>query len=221
VPTKKPKDPIFGNLLHDLQHGDQTHPSRGSSLPPLPRRPAAMPTGPKMFRVSKKGSWPLNGPGLPPAGFISRQHTGSEWVIYWASMRAFDPDRDPRKPPFRGGMHWGYQIQALDVIPGQHSKALSTNIDFFYQFSYPALAMRVQTYRYHLAEGSFKQAYDIAQAQRLLGSFDLIDIYEQDFLGDATGQAAIKLVKQVVGLIPTENPLYSSSTRMVRNPLGF
>jgi hypothetical protein len=191
---------------------------RRSALPPLPRRPTAIPLGPRAYRVTHKHSFRLSGPGLAPAGFVTQQHTASEWVWYWASMTILDPLRDPRQPPFFGGLNWDYQKQTLDQIAGQHSKALSTNIDFFYRLSWPGLAVRIQTYRYHLATTSIKQAYDQAQELRELGSFDEIDVYEQEFLGDETGQAAIIRLKQVLGLINTADPLMAGTTRLTRNP---
>lgn len=191
---------------------------RRSALPPLPRRPTAIPLGPRAYRVTHKNSYRLSGPGLAPPGFITQQQTASEWVWYWASMKVLDPEKDPRQGPYYGGDLWDYQRQTLDQIKGQHSKALSTNIDFFYRLAYPGLAVRIQTYRYHLATTSYKQAYDEAQQIRELGAFDEVDVYEQEFLSDETGQAAILRLKTVLGLINVSDPLTAGTTRITRNP---
>lgn len=188
--------------------------------PPMPRRPTTTPTGPRLYRVTRKNTVTLGGPGIAPPGFVTQQQTASEWVWYWASMKVLDPLRDPRKPPFYGGQNWSYQKQVLPQTSHTYAKSLSTNIDFLYTLAYPALAVRIQTYRYHLATTSFKQAYDTAQLLRELGAFNVVDVYEQDFLSDATGAAAIIMVKQTLGLIATQNPLTGRTIQLTRNPIA-
>jgi hypothetical protein len=131
-------------------------------------------------------------------------------------MKVLDPSRNPRRPPFSGGLLWGYQtfVQGLS----QHTFR-QTNLDFIYYLSDPPLAVRIQTYRYHTAAPIWKQAYDRVQAIGLLGRFDAIDVYEQDFLGDITGQTAIRLLKRTLSLIKSENPILAGTVRLVRNPL--
>lgn len=191
---------------------------RTITRPPKFRRPPTLPRGPKLYQEGKWSSIDVQGPVQPPPGFVTQQTTASEWVWYWASMKVLDPARDPRVPPFYGGSSWAYQSQQLPQIAHIYAKALSTNVDFLYQLSYPPLAVRLQSFRYHLATTSLKQQYDLAQLKRELGVFDVVDIYEQDFLEDTTGQAAIVLLKQTLGLIPTGNPLDSSTIRVIRNP---
>lgn len=177
---------------------------RPATRPPKIRRPPVFPSGPRLYRQTKANVH-LGGPGSPPPGFLTAQQTLSEWFIYWASKRVLDPEEDPRQPPFWGGKEWSYQSQQLGQM-GAHAKALSTNIDFLYTLSWPPLAVRLQSFRYHVAATSFKQAYDDAQLIRELGAFDVIDIYEENFITDETGQAAIIQVKDFLGLIRHQDP---------------
>lgn len=184
-----------------------------SPRPPRPRRPPALPTGPRLFRPHRNMPR-LGGPGLPPSGFVTRQHTASEWQWYWASMRVLDPTRDPREPPYTGGLNWHYQTFAST----QFGASGASNIDFFYTLSEPPLAVRIQTYRYHTAADSIKQAYDAAQARVLMGRFDLVDVFE-GFVGDVSGQTAVLLVKQVLGLVRAQNPITAGMVQPVRNAI--
>lgn len=191
---------------------------RPATRPPKMRRPPIFPSGPRLYRQTKSNVH-LGGPGSPPAGFLTAQQTLSEWYVYWGSMKVLDTERDPREPPFWGGKDWSYQSQQLGQM-GSHVKALSTNIDFLYTLSWPPLAVRVQTFRFHTAATSFKQAYDDAQLVRELGAFDVVDIYESDFLQDATGQAVIVLIKDFLGLIRHQDPRTAGTVYPVRSPIA-
>lgn len=189
--------------------------------PPKQRRPPIVPVGQKLYRVTRANKIPLGGPGQPPPGFVTAQQSASEWFIYWASMKVLDPETDPRQGPFYGGQLWSYQNQKLDQYLDAHSKALSTNIDFMYFLGYPPIAARLQSFRYHLATTSLKQAYDRNQLNRELGAFYEIEIYEQDFIEDTTGQAAIIIVKSILNLTTHENPLTVGDTVVSRNPFSM
>jgi len=184
------------------------------------RRPVVVPIGPRLYRTTRAQELSLSGPGPAPAGFVTAQQTATEWVWYWASMKVLDPERDPRKPPFWGGQNWAYQSQQLAQIPGVHTKAMSTNIDFLYMLSFPYIAVRIQTYRYHTGATSIKQAYDRAQQVREVGQFNEVDVYEQDFLSDSSGATAIILLKETLGLIRRINPDTVGNTVQVHNPFA-
>ncbi len=188
-------------------------------LSPLPRRPTSLPTGPRIYRETKRNTIYIGGPGLPPPGFKFARNSASEWPWYWASMRVLDPDRNPRLPPFYGGESWKYQTQELPLFAGDFGRARSTNVDFLYLLSFPPLAIRIQTYRFHQDVPSLKQEYDNRQLLALLGYFDTIDVYEGDFLADRTGGAAIQMVRRVLGLEQTTSPLRAGTTYLVRNPI--
>jgi hypothetical protein len=132
-------------------------------------------------------------------------------------MRVLDPDRDPRIGPYFGGELWDYQSAEL----GGFTRALgSAVVDFVYKLSHPPLMVRIQTYRWHLAAPAGKQALDNAQLAALARNFDVVDVYSEDYIGDPTGEAAIVLLKETLGLIRRQNPITAGSTLLVRNPLG-
>jgi hypothetical protein len=191
----------------------RTNPNRSSNRPPRIRHAPVTSRGP---RYLQKKTIHTGGPGQPPPDFVTNTTSASEWVIYWASKRAFDPDQDPRQPPFFGGRDWYYQSQVLSRIRDSHAKSVSTNVDFIYQFSYPYVAVRLQSYRFHEDVDAFKQAYDRIQLARLSGVYEVVDIYEEDFIGDPTGEAAILVVKAAVGLVRHQNPLSSFQTLLIR-----
>lgn len=210
-------------------HAPPLPPLQDISRPPRPkggkderkivsRHAPILPVGPRLYRSTRINAISATGPGLPPDGFVTRNQTASEWIWYWASKRVLDPEQDPRKGPFWGGQAWAYQSQQLSLIPGVHTKALSTNIDFLYMLSWPYIAVRIQTFRYHTGATSLKQAYDRAQAIREYGPFNEVDVYEQDFLGDASGATAIILLKETLGLIRRLNPDTTGTTHQVANP---
>lgn len=183
--------------------------------PSLRRSQVVIPTGPRLYQRIRK---PLHtgGPGIPPPDFVTNTTSASEWMWYWASKRVLDPDVDPRHPPFNGGRLWSYQAQELARYEGARGKALSTNVDFLYRVSYPELVVRIMTYRYHEATNAIQQAYDHEQQRRLLGSFDEVEVFEADFVGDPTGEAAIVLLKETLGLIRRRDPLTSHQVLLVR-----
>lgn len=177
--------------------------------PPKLRTPTRLPTGPRLYRGAERRQ---GGPGLPPAGFVGAKNSASEWPIYWALARVFGVPADPRAgPPFPGGPpFWTYQ----EYVQGPTYSG-DTNIDFFV-YRPPrgrAVAIRVQTERYHVFQSAEKQAYDRIQKAQLEGRFDVVDLYEQDFLNDASGQAAVVLVKQAIGAIQRIDPILAGTGR--------
>lgn len=179
------------------------------------RHGAIFPRGPEVFAPLRKTKH-FGGPGDPPVGFVTNTTSASEWILYWASMRILDPDRDPRTPPFYGGRLWSYQAQELSRIPGAYAKSISTNIDFLFFLGYPGIAVRLQSYRFHEATDAMKQAYDRTQVTRIAGEFEVRDLFEEDFVGDTTGSAAIVLIKETLGLLSRRNPLYAGNVVLIR-----
>jgi hypothetical protein len=113
--------------------------------------------------------------------------------------------RDVRQPPYIGwpGV-WSYQVpyEGGRVTGGQV-------IDFIvepYGTTREGIALRVVTERYHLYTPATKQALDRIQQFRLSRVYRVVDIFDQTFAGDESGQAAIIAVKQALtGVSP--NPL--------------
>lgn len=191
------------------------NPERPRRRPPRLRHPPVTSRGP---RALQQKTVHTGGPGQPPSGFISATNSIDEWVWYWASKRALDPLQDPRTPPFYGGLLWDYQSPEL----GGFTRALgSAVVDFLYKLAQPFIAVRIQTYRFHLATTSQKQAYDAIQDAKLSAKFQVVDVYSQDYIGDQTGQTAVIMVKETLGLIRRQNPLSAGSTLLIRPGRNF
>lgn len=164
--------------------------------PPRLRRPSRLPTGPRLYRLSTDPTR-IVGPGEAPTGFVGATTSKSEWIIYWALAKVLGDPPDPRRPPYFGGRDWGYQIAALGAFTRQLGSAV---IDFVVFRPEEQIGIRIQTSRFHDAAGPTQQGYDALQVVALGRRYRVIDIFEQDFIDDPTGQAAVVVVKEALGL---------------------
>lgn len=138
------------------------------------------------------------GPGEAPLDFLGATTSKDEWRLYWAAAKVFGDPVDPRKPPFFGGRDWGYQL-ATGAFTRQRGSSV---IDFVFYFFRQRLAVRVVTARYHEQAGSVQQGYDAIQVTQLESQgFTVMDVFSQDFIKDDNGQAAIVVLKEVLGMI--------------------
>lgn len=193
---------------------------RGQQRPPRLRRPPAIPTGPRLYGVTREPER-LGGPGSPPAGFVGATTSASEWVVYWALAKALGTPADPRQPPFLGGEGWTYQAPyngGNDVLGG-------SIIDFVVYagasrndplLPFEDVGIRVQTERFHVFASAGTQAADLDLKVGLSHVLRVADVYEQDFIGDRSGQAAIILVKRAMAGIEAINPITGGTARRVR-----
>ena len=187
---------------------------RSQTRPPRLRSIPVMPKGPKIYQ-QKEGYGQFYGPGEPPAGFLTYTNSRSEWIIYWALAKALGVPKDPRQPPYEGwpGV-WFYQS------PFEGGRVPGGQVVDFVVFA-PAtgggdIAIRITTERYHIMTDAAKQATDRILLIRLAGRFRVVDIYEQDFVGDPSGQAAVIEVKRALFGGQTSNPLRSGQARRIR-----
>lgn len=175
------------------------------------RRAPVTGTGPRDLGLQKK---PIRtgGPGEPPPMFVSATTSRSEWVAYWALAKAFNDPRDPRQPPFFGGRDWGYQI----ALQGGRREPGGSVVDFIVYLPGETIGIRLQTERFHIAAGPEKQAYDEAQFTNLSRFLTVRDLYEQDILGDPSGEAAVRAVIDLIGGRGRMSPIRSGTYRRVR-----
>jgi len=170
-----------------------------------PREPRGIaPTGSRVLGLGKDVKNVGGGPGDAPAGFVGGTTSLSEWYIYWALLQVRGPEGDEGA--------WAYQESFLG---GRHIIGGAV-VDFIlYEDDY-YIGLRIQTYYFHLAspEGSVKQANDLEQKIRLQDGNDLIiiDIYEQNFIHDDSGQAAIEQVLKAMQLVEEYNPRLTGDT---------
>ena len=120
--------------------------------PPKLRSEPVRPLGPRRYRL---GTEPASVPDFfePPAGFpgpnISKAHVSrTEWAAYHALSKVMGTPRDPRKPPFTGGVDWDYQTP--DPIAGGRQIAGGAVIDFVIRRGEPPFAIRIQTNHWHV-----------------------------------------------------------------------
>lgn len=137
----------------------------------------------------------VGGPGDPPVGFIGGTNSLSEWYFYWAMEKILGPE----------GINWVYQ----DPWMGGRQQQGGAVVDFVIRSRLGRrIGIRIQTYRFHFNTDAFQQARDEEQLRALHGpDFIVIDIFEQQFIDDDTGQAAISLVLEAWNERQRPNPL--------------
>lgn len=175
------------------------------------RRDPVTSTGPRVLQLQKDPTRQI-GPGDPPPGFISATTSKSEWWAYWGLAKYFQDPRDPRVPPFFGGALWGYQI----ALQGGRREPGGAVVDFLVWLPGETIGIRLQTTRFHIMTGPEKQAYDEAQFSNLSRFLTVKDIYEEQFIGDASGEAICRIIADTVGGRARWSPIRSGTARSVR-----
>lgn len=171
---------------------------RPAKLPALRNLPVIHGLGPEVLGLRHPVARIGDGPGDPPPGFVGATTSKSEWLIYWAMARIFNDPPDPRRPPFFGGRDWGYQLATGEYVRQRGSSV----IDFVFYANTMRIAIRIQTQRFHDAAGALKQGYDRIQVAVLESQgWRVQDLYEDDFIRDESGQAAVIVTKEALGLI--------------------
>jgi hypothetical protein len=182
--------------------------------PPSPTRPVVYATGPRAFNRTKRQK--VAGFGPPPPGFVTATTSASEWKWYAASWEAMKTKGDKRKGPFIGDPAGSWRFQKM--WDGGRRMPGGSVIDFVYFLANgQTLAVRLQSWRFHLAAGSDVEAYDESQLRRLSEYHRVHDTYEQNWLGDPTDQAVVIACKNALAGIKEQNPLTSGTGRMVRS----
>lgn len=214
---QKPKPIEAPELEEFLKESDsgRSNTRRSQVRPPRARTFPVLPTGPELY-YQKKGEGLFGGPGEPPAGFLTFTNSRSEWFVYWALAKITGYPKDPRKPPFMGypGL-WTYQR------PFEEGRqALGGQVVDFVVFG-PAtgrgdIALRIQTERYHIYTDAAKQASDRALAVRLGAGFEVVDLFEQDWISDPSGQAVVIATKRAIYGGGTAHPMRSGQVRRIR-----
>lgn len=153
--------------------------SRRARIPKVDRQ-TLRPQPPKPFasiRIERK----TGGPGATPAWIITPTTSRSEWFIFWALLKLLGQ-------PGEGS--WGYQISS------NNSQSI---IDFVIWDRKPRIAIRVQSERFHIATHQDKHTYDRLQKEMLERSgYKVIDVYEEHFIRDESGFAAIMVTKDAL-----------------------
>ncbi len=185
-------------------------------LPSLPtgKRPVAFPKGPRLYGGGRDPNR-VTGFGEAPPGFVSGTTSKSEWVIYAAIAVVLGEPENYRNPPFIGSPpRWTYQKPFL----GTYTRSIgSAVIDFVVKQPTEFVAIRLQSDRFHVNAPSDQQAHDALQAVELSKYNRVADLYEQNFLGDPTGQAAVIAIKRALAGTLEQNPITSGTAVRARS----
>lgn len=183
--------------------------------PPTLRTPTVLPEGPRLYKEARDKGY--RGPvSAPPAGFVGATTSVTEWMIYWAIAKVLGEPADPRQPPFIGYPPlWYYQSEQF----GGRRMAGGAVVDFVVSGGRGGrgrdIGFRLQTERFHLYASAEVHFKDQAQLWQLSASMQVIDIYDQDFLNDPSGQAAIVAVKDALAGRTEPNPISDGTTQRV------
>lgn len=162
---------------------------------PTPRFGNRTSQGPRILGLGRPVPQ-LTGPGDPPEGFVGGTTSLSEWYLYWAFSVILGPE----------GLDWSYQSGML----GSRNTPGGAVVDYVVYQGSVSLLVRLQTYRFHLSAPADQQVHDIEQFIALSSPDTIvIDVYEDQFLFDETGQAAIKLVVDIINRRIVQNPMAS------------
>mgnify|MGYP006191123845 CR=1 FL=1 len=118
--------------------------------------------------------------------FATRGTTSiTEGMVYWALMKLLGPE----------GIEWVYQESRMG---GRHQLGGAV-VDFIVYVGVMSIGVRVQTYRFHMNADPRQKMHDASQLIALSDHRTVIvDIFEQDFVHDMTGQAIIKIMLEVI-----------------------
>jgi hypothetical protein len=120
----------------------------------------------------------------------------TEGMVYWALEKLLGPEGDS----------WVYQESRMG---GRHLLGGAV-IDFIVYVGNLSIGIRVQTYRFHMNADPRQKAHDQSQLWALSDPRTIIiDIFEQDFIDDMTGQAVIRVVHEAITGQQRINPLAS------------
>lgn len=173
--------------------------------PKVPRLdyPTTLPVGPKIYKLQKRPRMVGMGPGDPPPGFVTAHTSASEWRYYWALSKVLGTPKDPRQPPFIGGVDWSYQKAEQG---GRHEPGGSV-VDFVVHQGGGTLGLRIQTERFHVFADAATQLRDFSQKIHLKAIDVVIDIFDQWSISDRTGEATVKQVRKAIMGIQEEDPI--------------
>lgn len=183
-----------------------------SSAPPKLKRAPVLKTGPRLYRLHEKPVT-YGPPGDPPPGFVTASTSATEWPPYWGLARIFGYPKpeDVRSFPFLGGPPY-WQYQGFAEIGGERSASVDFIVWGFGNAT--PVAFRIQTEWFHNFADIDTQLYDAIQRDRMENGFEVVDIYDQDYMRDPTGKAIIVLLKDGMGLI--ERPSVIRTGRVQR-----
>lgn len=187
---------------------------RDTSRPLRIRTPAALPTGPRLYKEPKHGGY-VGPVTAPPPGFIGPWNSRTEWMVYHAIARVIGQPEDPRQPPFIGAPGlWKYQ-KVWDEGRAQAGGSVIDFVVFAGPRSSDDVAFRIQTEYFHVFGTAKQQITDALQYERLSQYMRVVDLFDQDFAFDDTNQACIILVKEALAGNTFPDPIVAGTAQRV------
>lgn len=182
--------------------------------PPLLRTPTLIPRGPKLYQEPKDKGYRSQF-NDPPPGFVGAHTSLTEWHVYLAMSKVLGVPMDARQQPWIGYPPiWFYQSEQM----GGRRQAGGAVVDVVVaagQKSTDQIGFRIVTERFHIYADSDTHFHDQRQLETLSSYMRVVDIYDQDFLPDPTGQACIILIKDALAGRYEPNPITSGTTQRV------
>lgn len=185
--------------------------------PPRPvSRPTALPAGQNIIKRMRnindqRGGIPFM---EPPPGFVSATTSAEEWGgLYHPLAIIFNDPPDPRKPPYWGGTTGVWEYQSMQL--GGRSRPGGAVVDAVVYTATGPIGLRLVTEYWHYGKGSRVQANDAQQILNLQrsGYMQMVDIFSQDVIEDASGATAIQVIKDAIGGIQRPDPLQAGVVR--------
>lgn len=193
----------------------------GKPSPFHPPRPFAVaPRGPKHLHL---GQYPhrIGGfPWEPPPGFVSGKSHNSreEWPVYAAIALHLDDPHDPTQPPFTGSRVGAWSYQTPEVLAsGMGGRIPGASVSDF-QVKTPTgwIGLRLDTERWHIFAPPNQQLKDLYIKTHIRSVQKVVTIYSQDFIGDESGEAVMRVVALALRGIEYPNPIRAGTARRTR-----
>lgn len=138
--------------------------------------------GPNSLRQALKDPEIVSGPGTKPTTGPLALATQPEWYVYWALLHL------GKKP----NVDFSYRGETSYA-----SLSTRTQLDFTI-LDGSSIAIEVQGTFWHYEQGADKIVQDMVRSGQLSSSWHVIDIDEDDLVGDPSGQAALYYVREAL-----------------------
>ncbi len=151
---------------------------------------------------------------VPWPTFVGAHTSLSEQMIFKALARVLGDPANPEKPPYVGGVNWTYQ----DPLQGGRLTVGGQVCDFLVNHNNTEICIRLQSERYHVFADIAKRMDELFEKTHPTAF--VIDIYEEDFVADCTGEAACRVVADALALRESGDPGYRGTTQPTRRRGG-
>jgi hypothetical protein len=152
---------------------------------------------------------------VPWPNFVGAHTSLSEQMIFRAIARVTGDPPNPEKPPYVGGVNWTYQ----DPLQGGRLTIGGQVCDFLVVLpNGDEVCIRLQSERYHVFAEIAKRMDELFEKAH--PTAHVIDIYEEDFVADCSGEAACRVVADALALREPGDPGYRGTTQPTRRRGG-